>query len=791
MNIKSKLTSSSENYFEYPIPSRSVAFKYNLLNQIDLFRAEAVYLLGKEKRANYGQFMTPPEIARLMASMLSIDTRNIHIIDPGAGIGTLFSAVVEKICRMNNVPKSIKVTAFEIEPSFLNYLNNAMNICENACSKRGISFEGTIKNEDYIRSALLTIKHDLFAINEPQYTHAILNPPYFKLNSETNTSKLLKNAGLHAVNAYTAFLSLSALSLIDGGQLVSITPRSFCNGVYFKHFRKQFLSEMQIERLHLFESRSEMFRDDDVLQENIILKAQKTKDILSQVTISSSFGNEEDIEINRVNVSEVISPEDKDMVIHVPFNSLEKQIASLSENFSETLESLELQVSTGPVVDFRAKDLIVSSKHSDAVPLIYPFHFKDGYVTWTHNGKKPDAILKTAKKQNLLVNANRYVLVKRFSAKEEKRRLVAVIYEPENTSTEYIGIENHINYFHSAGNGIGKQLALGLSAYLNSTLADLSFRQFSGHTQVNANDLRRMKYPTRQALETLGKRIGNEIPIQEKIDRIVQEVLLNMNMEEQENSPMAAREKIQDALDILKNLGLPRAQQNERSALTLLSLLHIKPSNTWQEASNPLCGITPMMEFFSEYYDKTYKPNTRETVRRQTVHQFRAAGLIIENPDDPQRPVNSPKVVYQIEKGVLELIQTYKTKSWGKSLRAYLATNETLKKRFAQERQMRLVPVRISERRMLYLTSGGHNILVKTIIEEFCPRFIPGGKLVYVGDTGDKFKLFEKSILHRLGLDIDTHGKMPDIVVYHRKNNWLVLIEAVTSHGPVMTLPHD
>jgi adenine-specific DNA-methyltransferase len=219
--------------------------------------------------------------------------------------------------------------------------------------------------------------------------------------------------------------------------------------------------------------------------------------------------------------------------------------------------------------------------------------------------------------------------------------------------------------------------------------------------------------------------------------------------------------------------------------LTLLSLLDLKPSDNWKDAANPLRGITPMMDFFAEHYGKAYKPNMRETVRRQTVHQFLAAGIIVENPDEPERPINSPKVVYQIEDGALELMRTYKTREWKMSLQTYLTTTQTLKQRYAQERKMKLIPVKINGKPDLFLSPGGQNVLVKEIIEEFCPRFVPGGQLVYVGDTDEKFTLFDEDLLKRLGVEIDVHGKMPDLVVYYEKRNWLVLIEAVTSHGPV------
>jgi len=244
-------------------------------------------------------------------------------------------------------------------------------------------------------------------------------------------------------------------------------------------------------------------------------------------------------------------------------------------------------------------------------------------------------------------------------------------------------------------------------------------------------------------------------------------------------------QRIAEALKVLKALGLPRQQQNERSALTLLSLLGLKPSDPWKNASDPLMGITPMMEFFAEHYRKQYAPNTRETVRRQTVHQFVQAGLIVPNPDKPSRPTNSPKAVYQIEPSALKLLRRFGSRNWKACLEEYLRSVETLKKVYAREREMQRIPVRLANGEELRLSPGGQNILVKKIIDEFCPLFTPGGQVVYVGDTQKKWAYFDIERLAELGVQIEEHGKMPDVVVHHVQKNWLVLIEAVTSHGPV------
>ncbi len=243
--------------------------------------------------------------------------------------------------------------------------------------------------------------------------------------------------------------------------------------------------------------------------------------------------------------------------------------------------------------------------------------------------------------------------------------------------------------------------------------------------------------------------------------------------------------KIQEALTILAALDFPRQQQNERSALTLLSLLDLKPDDSWEKASDPLMGITPMMEFFAKHYVKQYAPNTRETVRRQTVHQFMQAALIVPNPDKPSRPTNSPKAVYQIEPSALKLLREFGKSSWNKHLNKYLLTVKTLKRLYARERDKRRIPVKIGDGQEIRLSAGGQNVLVKRIIDDFCQFFTPGGQIIHVGDTQTKWAYFNPDALRAIGVEIEKHGKMPDVVVYHSEKNWLVLIEAVTSHGPV------
>jgi BsuBI/PstI restriction endonuclease domain/BsuBI/PstI restriction endonuclease HTH domain len=253
----------------------------------------------------------------------------------------------------------------------------------------------------------------------------------------------------------------------------------------------------------------------------------------------------------------------------------------------------------------------------------------------------------------------------------------------------------------------------------------------------------------------------------------------------------ARTKRVDEALDILTALNVPREQQNERSALTLLALLGMTPRKAWREAEAPMLGITEMMSVFRNQLGKDYAPNTRETVRRFTVHQFIQIGLVVANPDDPGRPVNSPDNRYQAAPTLLKLARTYGSTAWKASLAAFLATADALCRLQPKEREMALLPVKLPNGMKVSLTAGGQNELVKKIVEEFCSRFTPGGIIAYLGDTGQKQRHVEAGYLERLGIKIDEHGKMPDVVVHLEERDWLVLIEAVTSHGPIGLKRHN
>ncbi len=757
----------------------------------DFFRLDASRRLSAAGRSEMGQYLSPPPVARFMASLFEARHKNVSLLDAGAGTGSLTAAFVDELCARAGRPAEVSVIAYEIEAAVIPYLKATLEACRARCERAGIKFRCEVVEEDFVESGVSALREEWFVREGRKFNCAILNPPYRKINSDSVPRRILRTAGIETSNLYTAFLAVAVGLLDEGGELVAITPRSFCNGPYFKPFRKSFLEAMTFRRMHVFDSRQLAFQEDHVLQENIIFHAVKCKERGAKVCVSLSRGPEDaDVRVREITHDQIVYPGDPDSFIHIVPDEHGQSVAEMMRKFDATLGDLGLGVSTGRVVDFRAREFLrAEPKGGKTAPLIYPGHFDGGLVRWPKRpSRKPNALALAPDTDDLLVPRGTYVLVKRFSAKEEPKRVVAAVYDEAHHPAPRVGFENHLNYYHASGGGLPPRLAKGLAVFLNSTLVDSYFRQFNGHTQVNATDLRSLRYPALAALEALGSRVGDEFPEQDELDRIFEEELLGMTREPV--SP-AAKKRIEEATAVLRELGLPRRQQNERSALTLLALLDLGPETPWTEAADPLRGVTQMMEFFAERYGKRYAPNTRETVRRQTLHQFLEAGLVWINPDDPARPTNSGKTVYQVETGALKLLRSFGTEGWEKGLETYLSSVGTLKKRYAQERRMKRIPVELAPSKSITLSPGGQNVLVKQIIDEFCLRYTPGGKPIYVGDTDEKWAYFDEEALEALGVRIEAHGKMPDVVVHHIEKNWLVLIEAVTSHGPVDPKRHN
>jgi len=480
-----------------------------------------------DKRHELGQFLTPKPVADFMASLFEIHRSEVRMLDAGAGVGALSAALVGRLCRDPRKPKRISITAYEIDTAQIESLRARLDGCRLECERAGISFSSAVLNEDFIAAAVPMVRGDLFTLESPRFNTAIINPPYRKIRSDSSTRLLLRSAGVEASNLYAGFVALIVRLLDKGGELVAITPRSFCNGPYFKPFRAHFLEAMSLRRLHVFESRSAAFSRDAVLQENIIFHAVKGAPKPEQVIISISSGaSSGSVAEHEVEYREVVSPDDAEQFIHLVEGGTQASARAVMGGLSASLPKLGLAVSTGRVVDFRAREFLRQQPERDTAPLIYPCHFNGGFVRWPkEKARKPNAIVSNEQTRELLVPAGIYVLVKRFTAKEERKRIVACIYDSDQIQSPFVGFENHLNYFHANGRGLPMALAKGLAAFLNSTVVDAYFRQFNGHTQVNAADLRSLNYPTKAELEKLGRRIADPGMPQAQLDAMVGEEL--------------------------------------------------------------------------------------------------------------------------------------------------------------------------------------------------------------------------------------------------------------------------
>lgn len=766
----------------------------------EFYRVDAVLKLDPRRRSDLGQYMTPAPIARYMARLFADVSGDIRLLDPGAGVGSLTAAFIERICAAAKKPRSIALVAYEIEPVLSGYLANTLDEAMAQCRRARIKANSELREQDFILGHAWGVQPDIFnpGREDDDFSHAILNPPYKKINSASSHRTALRKAGIETSNLYTAFMFLAAQRLREGGEIVAIVPRSFCNGPYFKPFRKQFFAMMSLRRIHVFEKRNSAFKGDEVLQENIILHAIKGIRPTCVAISTSSEGNfhldedghciAEDMTQRTVPYDSVIRSTDPGRFVHIAANELEQGIADRMAHFTATLADIGVEVSTGPVVDFRLKADLRKQPEPGAAPLLYAAHFQSGVLVWPKIMKKPNAILVSPESRRWLWgNKGHFVVTKRFTSKEEYRRIVASVYASDLPG-ELIGFENHLNVFHVKQTGLSPALARGLALYLNSSLVDRYFRQFNGHTQVNATDLRSLKYPDREVLERIGQHAGSATLSQQDIDTLIEGEFSHLS---DGKNPLQAQQKIDDALKILTALGMPRGQRNERSALTLLALLNLKPDGTWNALQKPLMGITPIMDFTREHYGREYAPNTRETFRRQTMHQFVEAGIALYNPDDPARPVNSPKACYQISDEAYTVILAFGTDKWQVTLDAYLEGQETLAAKWARHREMQMIPVQVAGGKQIALSPGAHSELIKKIITDFAPRFAPGAEVIYVGDTGGKVSYFQKERLAVLGVTVDRHGKMPDLVLYFGKKDWLLLVESVTSHGPVDAKRHN
>jgi adenine-specific DNA-methyltransferase len=495
-----------------------------VVDQITMAEPEGDKALGKRTRKSaLGQFLTDVHVADLMASMFTGSREHVRLLDAGAGAGALTHALVKKLVTQEAAPHSIHVTAYEFDPMMIKPLQKTLAACQKLCKDHDIEFTSELRNEDFLRSATTVLRDDLFKKERPSYNMAIINPPYRKISSTSTARALLRSVGIETSNLYTAFAALTIRLLDQEGEMVAITPRSFCNGPYFRPFRSDLLQRTSLNRLHIFDSRKDAFKEDKVLQENVIYQVVAGSKQSEKIIVSNSSGKENGlITVRNVPFQEVVTPDDPQLMFHLETDLAQVEAAGRMRQLNNTLKDLGLTVSTGRVVDFRAEEFITQEPTEESWPLIYPSHFSEGYVQWPKPyGKKPNSLARDSATDSLLVPRGMYVLVKRFSSKEERRRVVAALYDPEKVNAEAVAFENHLNYYHRNGKGLEVNIAKGLAAFLNSTMVDNHFRRFSGHTQVNATDLRSLSYPEKEILERIGESFVDLPTDQSVIDALV------------------------------------------------------------------------------------------------------------------------------------------------------------------------------------------------------------------------------------------------------------------------------
>lgn len=489
---------------------------FQLLDHVETIRKEVGQQISQERKTELGQFMTPAPVARFMASLFApLTQQTARLLDAGAGIGSLSGAFLNRWASGGFDFQRVELTAYEIDAHLREHLTRTLAEYQAALDV-GVS----VLPDDFIEDAVKLIRE-----RTVRFTHAILNPPYKKISSVSRHRLLLRQVGIETVNLYSAFVALIIELMQPGGQIVAIIPRSFCNGPYYRPFRDLILAKTTIKRLHLFSTRNRAFKDDGVLQENVIIFLERTA-LQGDVTVSTSMdGDFTDTEIRLYPFNRIVFPDDPERFIHIP-TSAENDGKSLVQVANTSLADIGLEVSTGPVVDFRVRAHVRQMPELGSVPLLYAHHFSGPSIDWPQPGvKKPNAIMRNGETEKWLYPNGYYVVVRRFSSKEEKRRIVASIVYPEVFNSLMLGFENHLNVLHCGKQGIAEDLAHGLAVFLNCTAVDKQFRRFSGHTQVNATDLRLMKYPNRDTLTQLGIWARNQNQLnQEKIDKKIESI---------------------------------------------------------------------------------------------------------------------------------------------------------------------------------------------------------------------------------------------------------------------------
>lgn len=468
----------------------------------------------QHKKEN-GQFFTPVEIASFMASLTEFNGNFVSILDPGCGVAVLSCALIEKITNSNKYLKYIELVVYETDTELIPILKKSLKYLKNWVENKNIEITITFHSSDFVLNNSDTLKAtpDLFSKQTNLFDIVISNPPYFKLSIEDKRAIAAKIVVNGHPNIYAVFMALSAKMLREDGELIFITPRSYASGSYFKVFREYFFNIIDLDKAHLFVSRKETFRRDKVLQEVVIIKGTKRNIPKPSVEVSSSSGLKDltKPQIKTFPKNDIINIDSKERVLYLPTSNYEKAILDIFQLWSGKLNKYNINISTGPVVSFRSWDKIMENYENETIqtaPLFWLHNVKQMILEWPiKNKKKGQYIIINSKSKAILIPNKNYIFLRRFSSKDDKNRLIAAPYFSNFIKSDFIGVENKVNYIYRQNGYLERNEIVGLCTLLNSSLFDAFFRIFNGNVNVSATELRDMPLPPLEIIQEIGDKI--------------------------------------------------------------------------------------------------------------------------------------------------------------------------------------------------------------------------------------------------------------------------------------------